>query len=430
MSAPAIDPKAHDKYLLEVTAGPSYSASEHVQVNVNSDEATPVSSDLLDAWIKVRIKAYHGLPKGSPSTSSYFEHPLHASDRYSVSFSFVPKRDISGNDLIMGFDYGHSIKHQLPPGFNYAMKIVTTILDRGIYADAYCDEPYLYGAALSSFFALHIGELTSKIPAAEQISSIGSVIEEGASGSGQEIRDSQSIPDRWKKRRKHFLSTAALKNFTFEKGRMYHADFFNPHLDFAEFALRLPGFSIGIAKYIDEKTHHLRFVLRDREKGESGFVVIFRLLFGEELEERLRQEESKSGKGANETGIEKKMQQVSLEQPTGVKPEEIPQKAAPKLDEHNTPVSRDGNHSDTSSQTTLTEGTASAVSSLTGSIYAVYSALGFAKGYSSSEAEPSGDERSRERSRDPSTRSVEAKIDDMKDAEVEQYLQSKNSSLK
>jgi hypothetical protein len=49
-------------------------------------------------------------------------------------------------------------------------------------------------------------------------------------------------------RQKFFLTEANRKNFTFEKGREYQCDFFNPYLDFNEFALKigygLPNISI------------------------------------------------------------------------------------------------------------------------------------------------------------------------------------------
>jgi hypothetical protein len=277
-----------------VTAGPSYNFSEHNQVSVNGPDATYIESDILSAWIRVRIKDYHGLPRDSPASSSYFNHPQHTADRYYIAYSFVPKKDMPGSDLVMGFDYGHSIKHQLPPGFRYAMKIATSMLDPGLYSDAYSDEPYLYGPALSSFFAFRIGERTSAMSPSDQLAKLEQesdcVIEEGAYGSGAEIRKATNMPPKWKNRRKFYLDSKALADFTFERGRMYHADFFNPHLDFANFSLRLPGFSISVARYVDEKTHHLRYVLKNRTTEEVLFVVIFKLLFGQELEETLEKE--------------------------------------------------------------------------------------------------------------------------------------------
>lgn len=119
-----IIPTARDKYLLEVTAGPSYNPSTHTQVPVNSTHPTLIESDLLTAHLHIRIRDYHGLPPTSPPTCPYFHHPAHTSDRYSISYSFIPKQPIPGSQLVMGFDYGHSVKHQLPPGTKTALKIV------------------------------------------------------------------------------------------------------------------------------------------------------------------------------------------------------------------------------------------------------------------------------------------------------------------
>jgi hypothetical protein len=261
-------------------------------VPVNGLEVHHVENNVATTYLRVRIKDYHGLPKGSPSSSPYFSIPLHTSDRYSIAYSFVPKANISGTDLIMGFDFSHPVRDRLPPGTKTAVKIATTILDPGLYADPYSDEPYLYGPALSSFFTFRVGELVDEESSETQLARLDSqfngVIEEGGESSGSSIRELQQIPSTWKARRKFFLDTTALKKFVFEKGRMYHADFFNPHLDFSNFSLRLPGFSICVAKYVDEKTHHLRFVLKKKESGEISFVVFFKLLFGKELEDTLK----------------------------------------------------------------------------------------------------------------------------------------------
>jgi len=288
-----VDPAARDKYLLQVTAGPSYDPTGHSQLSVNSSEVHKVDNDLATSYLRVRIKDYNGLPKGAPENSSYFNHPLHTSDRYSVAWSFIPKRDVPGKDLVMGFDFDHPVRDRLPPGTKTAVKIATTVLDPGLYADPFGDEPYLYGPMLSSCFALRIGGKDEEEAVDEQLKRLDEendgVVEEGASLSGDSIRSTHSIPEGWKARRKFFLDESQLERFTFEKGRLYHADFFNPHLDFSNFSLRLPGFSISVAKYVDEKTHDLRFVLKSRASGEVVFVVFFKLLFGQELEKTLKE---------------------------------------------------------------------------------------------------------------------------------------------
>lgn len=255
-----VDPRDTAKYLLRVTAGPSYDAASHGQVQVNG-EAYHIDNELCAADVTVRIRDYNGLPRSSPPTDEYFSHPRHKDDRYSISFSIRPKKDIPGSEMVMGFDFDRPIRDRLPPLFKPALRLVTTVIDPGIYCDAYADKPYLYGPGLSSFFILNIGDKTTQhddnLQADETSRSRRSsrVITEGAAGDGQAIRESIGMPEISEKRRKWFLKQKNLDAFTFEAGREYEADFFNPYLDFANFAVRLPGFSIGIARYIDEKTH-------------------------------------------------------------------------------------------------------------------------------------------------------------------------------
>jgi hypothetical protein len=58
------------------------------------------------------------------------------------------------------------------------------------------------------------------------------VVEEGADGTGVEVRRNFHIPEDHGLRRKHFLSEDARKKFVFEKGREYLVDFGNPYLGF------------------------------------------------------------------------------------------------------------------------------------------------------------------------------------------------------
>ncbi|KAG9187560.1 hypothetical protein G6011_05431 [Alternaria panax] len=448
MSGNVVDPEARDKYLLQVTAGPSYDASEHEQVSVNGPDPTHVESNLVEAWIRVRIKDYHGLPRGSPASSSYFNHPQHTSDRYSIAYSFVPKHDMSGSDLVMGFDYGHSIKHQLPPGFRYAMKIATSILDPGLYSDAYSDEPYLYGPALSSFFAFRIGDRTSEVSAKDQLANLSqetdNVIEEGASGSGKDVREVLSMPPKWKKRRKHYLNEQALAAFTFEKGRMYHADFFNPHLDFANFALRLPGFSISVAKYVDEKTHHLRYVLKNRRTGEVLLVVFFKLLFGKELNDTLEKEKrresappavarenqpKREGTGHDELtkvcAAEEAERRASQPLLRAVKEDNAPSKQPEDTDDAIAERTVEVDGKPQADQSYIGQAT-TAASNLANSVVAVYAALGFGNSSSSSS---DSDASRRSSSTRPPNKSMGAEIDKMDNETVERYLQSRHGSV-
>jgi hypothetical protein len=99
-----------EKYRLLVTAGPSYDEKTHKIVHVNSEVSTVIENEFLTAKINVRVLDFRGLPDSSPSTSDYFSDPMHAKDRYSVGFSFVPKQDIASVDAVWGNDLDHPVR--------------------------------------------------------------------------------------------------------------------------------------------------------------------------------------------------------------------------------------------------------------------------------------------------------------------------------
>ena len=275
------------QYRLRVTAGPSYDPSTHKVVPVNAAKTLTFKTSHIILSLAVRIKKFTGFPQPCPKTSSYFQHPLHKSDQYSISFSFIPKVDIPGTDLMFGNDFDRPIRDRLPPGFNKALGIVKWFIDPGLEGDAYADKPYLYGPALSSWNILRIGEKTT---APEQThtpdtSFHETVVEEGGDGSGGSLRTALFIPPDSAARKKYFLQESNRKTFTFEAGRLYQTDFGNPYLNFNDFSLKLPGFSLNVIRYIDSKTHELRYSLKNRTSGEVYVVVVFTLLFGEELVE-------------------------------------------------------------------------------------------------------------------------------------------------
>lgn len=120
-------------------------------------------------------------------------------------------------------------------------------IDPGLDGDVYGDEPYLYGALLSSINVLRIGQKgeQDKTEAGE---GEPVVYQEGAFGDGEEVRKKHNLPSTAAARQKHFLSEQHRKDYVFEAGREHQCDFFNPYLDFNEFALKvgygLPAISI------------------------------------------------------------------------------------------------------------------------------------------------------------------------------------------
>lgn len=316
LPSPTTKNKRAQNYKLRVTAGLSYDTRTHVVVPVNAPQTLHLDSEHMLLSVAVRIKKFTGIPASSPTTSPYFTHPLHLSDQYSISFSFIPKVDIQGNDLIFGNNFDRPIRDRLPPGFSQAFKIVKWFIDPGLEGDAYAEKPYLFGPALSSWNILRIGEKifepqksksksngdaeeeeSPSTKEAEQtedtdaweIPNVDSfhetIVEEGAEGSGAEVRSTLSIPPDSSGRKKHFLTESNREKFIFEAGRLYQSDFGNPYLDFNDFSLKLPGFSLNVIKYVDEKTHELRYVLKNRTTDHIYAVVLFSLLFGDERDE-------------------------------------------------------------------------------------------------------------------------------------------------
>lgn len=278
-----------EKYIIRVTAGSDYDIDKHVVVPVNSPETVEISNDLIDAEINVRVQNYHGLPRNSPTTSPYFSLEPHATnqDQYSLAIRFTPKRPdssrgqtskptssttgdktaakesdgsiaeeeddaplnsdkgISGHDLQFGNDFDHPIRNRLPPGFSYAMNIVKWWIDPGLDGDPYADKPYLYGPGLSSFNHIYVG-------AGEHDPEKGGLyFNEGGDEAGLEARRAVGAPDGDKERKKWALNQDSKDKWVFEYEKTYCVDFFNPYLNFSEFALRLPGFTLPIMKYWD-----------------------------------------------------------------------------------------------------------------------------------------------------------------------------------
>lgn len=183
----------------------------------------------------MRKQDYRGLPKGSSSTSPYFELDPHKKnkDAYSIAWRFKLKEGINGDDLVFGNDFDHPIRDRLPPGFGTAFKIVKWVVDPGLDGDVYADEPYLYGPAASSVNTLYVGSKNeSNEDKEEELREEGLVFEEGGDIDGVEHRKEKGVPETEAARKKHFLNIEHRKTWDWEGGRTYGCDFFNPYLDF------------------------------------------------------------------------------------------------------------------------------------------------------------------------------------------------------
>jgi hypothetical protein len=187
---------------------------------------------------------------------------------------------------------------------------VKEFIDPGLQCDAYADEPWLYGPSLSCWFAFRIGE---KVENGQDFPAPGEedITREGADGSGQEERKSLGLPENNEKRRKFFLDAKNREGFVFQKGRCYQADFFNPYLDFGNCALKLPGFSLNVIKYVDQKSHCLRYVFKNRETGDVYLNVNIALLWDNDLRKAV--EADKEGDAALQAVLGNKVEHVAKE---------------------------------------------------------------------------------------------------------------------
>ncbi|KAH0338189.1 hypothetical protein KCU81_g7772, partial [Aureobasidium melanogenum] len=278
------------KYFIQVSAATSYDDSKAKQVIING---APTELN-KNAKVAVRIKEYQGIPLDSPATSSYFEDRAHANDTYSIAVSWIPEEDIDANDLVWGIELINPIRDRIPGRFiTTAFNIVKGFVDSSLKCDPNADQPWLNGPVLcSTAITFSIGSKnTCEIPA---------ILAEGSLSDDSLIRKTHNIPPSESQRRKYFLDEKNRKDFVFEKGRCYAFDFHNGYIDWKNYALKLPGFSFGVLKYINDRTHTTRFVLKSRKTGKVCVATTFRLLYGEELEKAKKQSVAAVQKGETE----------------------------------------------------------------------------------------------------------------------------------
>jgi hypothetical protein len=269
-----VDSANADKYFIQVNAGTSFEESKAKQVTING----PPTQLSKNTKVAVRIKEYQGLPLGSPATSPYFDDHAHAHDTYSIAVSWIPEEDIDADDLVWGIELINPIRDRIPGRFiTTAFNIVKRFVDSSLQCDPDADEPWVNGPILcSSAITFSIGSRGNcELPA---------ILTEGGLSEDSAMRKSHDIPTSDSQRRKHFLDEQKRKDFVFEKGRCYAFDFHNGYIDWKNYALKLPGFSFGVLKYINDRTHTTRFVLRSRKTRKVFVATTFRLLYGEELE--------------------------------------------------------------------------------------------------------------------------------------------------
>ena len=105
----------------------------------------------------------------------------------------------------------------------------------------------------------------------------------------------------YEKRKKYFGDSKKRQAVTFEKGKLFSMDFYDAYVDFNNFQIKLPGFSLSAFRYWDGQP--LRFTAKTR-CGKILFCVNFELLLKDETEiGKYRVEEEKESTSSPEQEI-------------------------------------------------------------------------------------------------------------------------------
>jgi len=168
---------------------------------------------------------------------------------------------------------------------NTAIHAVTYFVDGSLVCDSSSDQPSVMGPLLTGTQTLFsIGDVVSA-GNGDSWDAPGVDMTEGATGSGVDLRESLGIPAEDPSKRRKYFSKKGGQGFVLEAGRTYSFDHGHGYIDWKETTLKLPGFSFNILKHIGKgnKSHKVRFVLKDTESGEVYFVIMCTLLAGEDL---------------------------------------------------------------------------------------------------------------------------------------------------
>ena len=240
--------------MITVMASHSYDSEPQI-VPVNSEDPITISSTIADVQLCVRIRGFNGSPKHDPplKDSPYFQYCEDLN--ISIQFSFTPKEDINGEDLLFGNDFDTSIGDFLPYGAGTALKLFKRFVDPSVEGDLYCPKPYLYGKALSSLNVINdnAGEI-DKDDCSKPIEEVIDLSNIVTDGSVLQPSDRQVF----------FQKKENLEKFTFEKGRTYQCDFFSGFLSLEDSNIKIafPGFQLDLTPYLNDKFNRIRYVLK------------------------------------------------------------------------------------------------------------------------------------------------------------------------
>lgn len=262
-----------------VTAGTDYEPTSQRTVPVNGDSLS-VSPQVS---VSVQLRDVSGLPDDAPPTSPSFPPDGTLSeDTSALTITFVPSEDILAGDLFVGIDTEENPckKYGVPESLvKGAMRVVTSTFDSSLEANVSAESPYVMAPILrAKTMSFHVGGIDASVE------HTAAQAEEGASGSGVAVREASGIPADSEKRRKWAKSEEG-QNFVLRAGRAYVFHFANAYIQWRDYALKLPGMSIRPLRYAgSDKSHKVRFFMKNAKVDQLFLVIYCRLLMGEDLE--------------------------------------------------------------------------------------------------------------------------------------------------
>ncbi|KAF9975771.1 hypothetical protein BGZ73_000442 [Actinomortierella ambigua] len=305
---------SQQQYRLRVSAG-SNLQDLHV-LNIN-DDANPLFIDTPDfvGQLCVRVR---GLSESMWYEQSLVEDnltPVPESPWFEgnnnlscIQVSGRFKKEHRGDDIVWGNEFERPLK--LPPFSSVAVKFGQYI-DPGLQVDLYSDKPWAFSPLLTTMNTInvtgwHLGEHSQERAkekgqkdAVERAlppwpSPTGSHLVEDTSLLFNDKRDTLTLKDdnddqpaaeimssgtrslSTAERKTYFSAQENLKQHTFMPNQIYAFDFFNPYIDFVNFTLKLPGFSLDVIKYWDGQP--LRYIAKTKDDKTVFFAVVFELV--------------------------------------------------------------------------------------------------------------------------------------------------------
>ncbi|KAG0004785.1 hypothetical protein BGZ79_008133 [Entomortierella chlamydospora] len=287
----------HDniKYRIRVSAGPDTKSLRPIAVN---DDANPflINTDEFAGHLTFRIKGQdqiHGYEQGQKQDglpivpdSPWFENAADGGKGNNLIMCMQAigrfKREWSGEQVVLAVVFDKPFK--LPTGTSLAIKFFKAI-SPGLQVDVQGTEPYFINPFLTAMDCLHVSKDTCESttvtaatvpawpsPRAENLPENTSLIilEEDPKKKAKIEMDTKA-------RKHHFAKAKNLRNHWFVKDHVYGLELFNPFMDCARLAVKLPGlFSLELFKVLNEQP--ITYSIRTQDGSVSFFAVSFELV--------------------------------------------------------------------------------------------------------------------------------------------------------